>query len=162
MRKLFMVFMLMLVMAFTTANSAMAYANNNLWNWFGGSALQNGSTQPSLTSAGDNNAKTALSATLSEDENYILQQVNAERTKAGLAPLTIDQRLVETARTKSQDMIDYGYFDHQSPDLGSPFDQMNRAGITYQSAGENIAGNDSAAAAMTDWMNSPGHRANIL
>ena len=99
---------------------------------------------------------------LTADENYILQQVNKERTKAGLAPLQIDSRLVQTARAKSQDMIAHGYFDHQSPTLGSPFDQMKRAGITYRYAGENIAGNSSAAGAMVSWMNSAGHRANIL
>ena len=99
---------------------------------------------------------------LTADENYILQQTNAERAKAGLQPLVIDARLEQTARAKAQDMIDYGYFDHQSPDLGSPFDQMSNAGISYQYAGENIAGNSDVAAAMADWMNSPGHRANIL
>ncbi|MGE5549384.1 MAG: CAP domain-containing protein [Bacteroidota bacterium] len=99
---------------------------------------------------------------LTADENYILQQVNAERAKAGLAPLQIDYRLVQTARAKSRDMIQNGYFGHQSPTLGSPFDQMRAAGITYRTAGENIAGNSSAAGAMQAWMNSPGHRANIL
>ena len=59
-------------------------------------------------------------------------------------------------------MIDHHYFDHQSPILGSPFDQMNKAGISFQFAGENIAGNNSAASAMTSWMNSSGHKANIL
>ena len=88
--------------------------------------------------------------------------MNVERSKAGLAPLQVDYRLVQTARAKSQDMITGGYFDHQSPTLGSPFDQMSRAGITYHYAGENIAGNSSAAGAMTSWMNSSGHRANIL
>lgn len=99
---------------------------------------------------------------LTADESYILEQVNAERAKAGLAPLQVDYRLAQNARTKSQDMITQGYFDHQSPSLGSPFDQMNRAGITYQYAGENIAANSTAAGAMESWMNSPGHRANIL
>ncbi len=99
---------------------------------------------------------------LTADENYVLQQVNAERAKAGLAPLRIDYRVVQTARAKAQDMIDHGYFSHQSPTLGSPFDQMKRAGISYRYAGENIAGQRSAEAAMRGWMNSPGHRANIL
>lgn len=99
---------------------------------------------------------------LTADENLILQQVNAERAKAGLKPLQIDSRLTQTARTKSQDMIARGYFSHQSPTLGSPFDQMQRAGISYRYAGENIAGNSSAAGAMVSWMNSAGHRANIL
>ena len=95
-------------------------------------------------------------------EHEILLKVNRERAKAGLAPLQLNYRLVQTARAKSKDMIDHGYFDHQSPDLGSPFDQMKRAGIAYHYAGENIAGNNSAAGAMDSWMNSAGHRANIL
>ncbi|MGE5598631.1 MAG: CAP domain-containing protein [Bacteroidota bacterium] len=99
---------------------------------------------------------------LTADESYILQQVNAERAKVGLAPLKIDYRLVQTARAKSRDMIQNGYFGHQSPTLGSPFDQMRAAGISYRTAGENIAGNRTAAGAMQAWMNSPGHRANIL
>ncbi|MGE5530336.1 MAG: CAP domain-containing protein [Patescibacteria group bacterium] len=99
---------------------------------------------------------------LTADESYIYQQVNAERAKVGLAALQIDYRLVQTARAKSQDMIRHNYFSHQSPTLGSPFDQMRAAGITYRMAGENIAGNSSAAGAMQAWMNSPGHRANIL
>jgi uncharacterized YkwD family protein len=99
---------------------------------------------------------------LNADEQHILNAVNAERAKAGLGPLRIDMRLVATARQKSQDMITNRYFAHQSPVLGSPFDQMRRAGITYRIAGENIAGNSSAAGAMQAWMQSPGHRANIL
>jgi uncharacterized YkwD family protein len=99
---------------------------------------------------------------LTSDENYVLKQVNAERAEAGLTPLKIDYRLVQTARAKSNDMIRGHYFDHQSPTLGSPFDQMKKAGIAYRYAGENIAGNPSAAGAMTSWMNSSGHRANIL
>ncbi|MGE5530337.1 MAG: CAP domain-containing protein [Patescibacteria group bacterium] len=107
-------------------------------------------------------ADDAATQNLTADESYILQAVNAERAKAGLAPLQIDYRLVQTARTKSRDMIQNGYFGHQSPTLGSPFDQMRAAGITYRTAGENIAGNSSVAGAMQAWMNSPGHRANIL
>jgi uncharacterized YkwD family protein len=99
---------------------------------------------------------------LTADENYILQQTNVERNNAGLKPLQIDYRLVQTARAKSKDMIANNYFGHQSPTLGSPFDQMKKAGISFQYAGENIAGNSSAASAMTSWMNSSGHKANIL
>ncbi|HBE77284.1 MAG TPA: hypothetical protein DDW65_05820 [Firmicutes bacterium] len=99
---------------------------------------------------------------LTSDESYILKQVNIERTKAGLASLQIDYSLVQTARVKSRDMINHGYFGHQSPTVGSPFDQMKKADIIYHNAGENIAGNPSAAGAMASWMNSPGHRADIL
>ncbi len=99
---------------------------------------------------------------LTADETHIFKQVNAERAKKALPALQINYRLVQTARTKSLDMIKGGYFAHQSPTLGSPFDQMKKAGIPYRSAGENIAGNSSAAGAMVSWMKSSGHRANIL
>ncbi len=59
-------------------------------------------------------------------------------------------------------MADNDYFSHTSPTYGSPFDMMKAEGISYRSAGENIAGNSSASAAMTAWMQSQGHRANIL
>jgi uncharacterized YkwD family protein len=99
---------------------------------------------------------------LTAAEQQMVSLVNTERTKAGLAPLAVDLRLVATARAKSRDMIDGGYFDHTSPRLGSPFDQMKAAGIIYHVAGENIAGNQTVAAAHEALMNSPGHRANIL
>ena len=67
------------------------------------------------------------------------------------------------ARTKSQDMRDKGYFSHTSPTYGSPFDMMKQFGISYRTAGENIAmGYSTPQAVVTGWMNSPGHRANIL
>lgn len=119
-------------------------------------------TEPLLQSKSKYTIKQGSVQSLTIDQGYILQQVNAERTKAGLVALTIDNRLVQTAKNKSQDMIDNNYFDHHSPGLGSPFDQMKRAGVTCRYAGENIAGNSSAAGAMKSWMDSPGNRANIL
>jgi uncharacterized YkwD family protein len=99
---------------------------------------------------------------LAAAEQQMLDLINGERTAAGLTPLTADLRLVATARAKSQDMITGNYFDHNSPTLGSPFDQLRAAGITYRTAGENLAGNQSVQAAHTALMNSAGHRANIL
>ncbi|MGE5557343.1 MAG: CAP domain-containing protein [Bacillota bacterium] len=96
------------------------------------------------------------------DEQYIFRQVNAERRKAGLRPLILDRRLVKTARAKSGDMITRRYFSHNSPALGTPFQQIRKAGIPFRTAGENIAGNRSAVSAMRNWMKSPGHRRNIL
>ena len=66
------------------------------------------------------------------------------------------------ARIKAQDMVNNNYFDHNSPTYGTPFNMMKNFGITYKTAGENIAGNSSNSAAVTAWMNSSGHRANIL
>ena len=71
-------------------------------------------------------------------------------------------RLVSLARQKSQDMITNNYFGHQSPTYGSPFDMMKKAGVTYRTAGENLAGASTVQQAHSGLMNSSGHRANIL
>lgn len=99
---------------------------------------------------------------LTELEQQMLDLVNAERAKVGAQPLAADMRLTEQARLKSQDMIDKGYFSHQSPTYGSPFDQMAAAGITYRTAGENLAGAPSVKSAHENLMLSDGHRRNIL
>ena len=89
--------------------------------------------------------------------------VNAERAKYGLAALTLDETLCGYARVKSQDMHDQGYFSHTSPTYGSPFDMMRSFGVSYRSAGENIAmGYSTPEAVVAAWINSEGHRANIL
>ncbi len=92
----------------------------------------------------------------------MIQLVNQERQKAGVSPLTIDPELSRVARIKSQDMKDNGYFSHTSPTYGSPFDMMKSFGITYRTAGENIALNSSVEGAHTSLMNSEGHRENIM
>jgi uncharacterized YkwD family protein len=101
-------------------------------------------------------------AGMTAEEQQMVDLVNQERTSRGLKALTVDMRLVKLARMKSQDMIDKGYFDHNSPTYGSPFDMMKNAGITYRTAGENLAGHRTVQGAHTGLMNSPGHRANIL
>ena len=96
-------------------------------------------------------------------EAAVVELVNRERAAHGLQPLTISAELCKKARIKSQDMAQNRYFDHNSPTYGSPFDMMRSLGITYRSAGENIAmGYATAQAVMQGWMNSEGHRANIL
>ena len=96
-------------------------------------------------------------------QQQVLNLVNIERTKRGLSPLTFDSNLSNVATKKSQDMVDKKYFDHTSPTYGSPFDMMNRFGVSYQAAGENIAkGQKTPEEVMNSWMNSSGHRANIL
>ncbi|NPV53571.1 MAG: hypothetical protein HPY71_08605 [Firmicutes bacterium] len=92
----------------------------------------------------------------------MLDLINQERSRAGLAPLQVDMRLVELARQKSADMIARNYFSHYSPTYGSPFDMLKRAGISYRAAGENIAGAPTVAQAHSALMSSEGHRANIL
>ncbi|MBW9149652.1 LysM peptidoglycan-binding domain-containing protein [Clostridium sp. CM028] len=96
-------------------------------------------------------------------EKDVVILVNQERAKQGLAPLKDNWELSRVARYKSQDMADKNYFSHTSPTYGSPFDMMKNFGITYKSGGENIAmGQQTAASVMSSWMNSPGHKANIL
>jgi len=99
---------------------------------------------------------------LTPQEQQMVDLVNQERIKAGLQPLTVDRKLTELARLKAQDMVKNNYFDHISPTYGSPFDMMRQAGITYRTAGENIAAASSVERAHTALMNSSGHRANIL
>lgn len=96
-------------------------------------------------------------------ESEVAKLVNAERAKAGLPALTLNWELSRVARYKSQDMIDKNYFSHQSPTYGSPFQMMENFGIRFTAAGENIAyGQRTPQEVMNGWMNSPGHRANIL
>ncbi|WP_339061619.1 SafA/ExsA family spore coat assembly protein [Tepidibacillus marianensis] len=96
-------------------------------------------------------------------ENQVIQLVNLERSKRGLKPLKANWELSRVARYKSQDMRDRNYFDHTSPTYGSPFTMMKAFGIRFSYAGENIAmGQTSAWQVMQGWMNSPGHRQNIL
>ena len=102
-------------------------------------------------------------ANVSATEQAVLDLTNAERTKAGLKPLQIDAALQKSAKQKSADMAANNYFSHTSPTYGSPFDQMKQNGVTYSSAAENIAmGQRSAQDVVTAWMNSAGHRQNIL
>ena len=96
-------------------------------------------------------------------ETEVLELVNKERKNHGLAPLKISHKLSKVAQIKSQDMVDNNYFDHTSPIYGSPFNMMESFGITYRTAGENIAvGYPTSQKVMDAWMNSPGHRSNIL
>lgn len=96
-------------------------------------------------------------------EGDVLVLVNKERAKRGIGPLVMNNNLRLLARMKSMDMRDKGYFSHYSPIYGSPFEMMTKYGVRYSAAGENIAmGQNSASAVMSAWMNSTGHRANIL
>ncbi|ASK61101.1 hypothetical protein CFK37_02265 [Virgibacillus phasianinus] len=105
----------------------------------------------------------AQSDQLNEFEQQVVELTNNEREERGLEPLKIDVELSKMARDKSQDMSTNGYFSHTSPNYGSPFDMMESYGITYQSAGENIArGQRTPEEVVNGWMNSQGHRENIL
>lgn len=96
-------------------------------------------------------------------ESEVVRLVNEERTKRGLSPLRENWQLSRVARFKSQDMRDNRYFSHNSPTYGTPFQMIKSFGISYRAAGENIArGQRTPAAVVAGWMNSAGHRANIL
>lgn len=93
----------------------------------------------------------------------VLKLVNEERTKANLKPLTLSTKLTNIATMKSKDMAENNYFDHNSPTYGSPFEMLQKYGVQYKAAGENIAaGQKTPEEVMHSWMNSSGHRANIL
>ena len=99
---------------------------------------------------------------LTVDEQEVFELINAKRVANGLPALKIDDELQNVARIKAKDMVNNNYFSHTSPTYGSPFDMIKSFGISYKTAGENIAGNSSNSAAVNAWMNSEGHRANIL
>ncbi|GIP55152.1 hypothetical protein J42TS3_41870 [Paenibacillus vini] len=89
--------------------------------------------------------------------------MNQERAKQGLKPLAGNAELNNMALAKAKDMSQNNYFDHTSPTYGSPFDMMKKFGISYSYAGENIAmGQKTPADVVKAWMNSEGHRANIM
>jgi uncharacterized YkwD family protein/spore coat assembly protein SafA len=96
-------------------------------------------------------------------ENEVIRLTNIERSKRGLPALKANWQLSRCARYKSQDMINKNYFAHQSPTYGSPFDMIESFGIRMAAGGENIAmGQRTPKEVVTAWMNSPGHRGNIL
>lgn len=133
-------------------------ANSNVI-WSGMSLNIPGSTS---TNAG---TKTPVTSAPSQSTfaSQVVNLVNQERSKAGLRPLTSNSALTAMALDKAKDMYNNGYFDHTSPTYGSPFDMMSKYGIRFSYAGENIAkGQQTPEAVMKAWMNSTGHRQNIL
>ncbi|WP_257031353.1 CAP domain-containing protein [Paenibacillus sp. E222] len=110
-----------------------------------------------------NTGNSGSESTQSDFAVQVVKLVNAERAKAGLSALASDALLDKVAVAKVKDMSNNNYFDHQSPTYGSPFDMMKQFGVTYSYAGENIAkGQKTPQEVVTAWMNSEGHRANIL
>ena len=104
-----------------------------------------------------------LESTVSSYESEVIRLVNEIRQQNGLQPLAANWELSRVARYKSQDMRDNGYFSHNSPTYGTPFQMLSAFGLSYRTAGENIAkGYASPQAVVNGWMNSSGHRANIL
>ncbi|MEV4671313.1 CAP domain-containing protein [Actinomadura sp. NPDC049382] len=117
---------------------------------------------PTQASGGGGGSTGGSSGGSPSSEAAVVSLTNAERAKEGCRPLRVDQRLVTAARKHSADMAANGYFDHTSRNGDSPWKRMEDAGYTSPGA-ENIAkGYPTAAAVVKGWMNSPGHRANIL
>lgn len=121
-----------------------------------------------LTIESDSNSSVSLHFTYAngkEDlpaEEQMLTMVNSERAKVGLPSLVANTPLQQVGLAYAQDMLTRGYFSHYTPEGLSPFDRMDRAGIQYSAAGENLAFSPNVTLAMQGLMNSPGHRANIL
>ena len=101
-------------------------------------------------------------STMNSNEQEVFNLINEQRTKNGLSALKMDNEVQRVARIKAQDMVDKNYFSHTSPTYGSPFDMLKSFKVTYKTAGENIAGNSTNSGAVNAWMNSSGHKANIL
>ena len=99
---------------------------------------------------------------MNANEKEIFDLINNQRSANGLPTLRVDEEVQRVARIKAQDMVDNNYFSHTSPTYGSPFDMLKSFKISYKTAGENIAANSSNTGTVDAWMNSSGHRANIL
>lgn len=105
---------------------------------------------------------TQTSSTMNSDEKEVFNLINKQRTNNGLQALKVDEEVQRVARIKAEDMVANNYFSHTSPTYGSPFDMLKSFKISYRTAGENIAANSSNSGAVNSWMNSSGHKANIL
>jgi uncharacterized protein YkwD len=105
----------------------------------------------------------SATATASSATARVVQLVNAERAKVGCHPLTVNAKLTEAAQAHSADMAAHRNMSHTGSDGSDPGDRITRAGYTWSAYGENVAyGYATPEQVMTGWMNSPGHRANIL
>lgn len=119
------------------------------------------SAPPSSTPVADSGS--CMPAGNGSFESQVIALINQERSAAGLPALKANTKLTSAARGHSQDMACNGFFSHQSSTTGGPADRISAAGYSFSWAGENIAaGYGSAADTVAGWMDSPGHRANIL
>jgi len=134
--------------------------SNNKVGMIEGSLIKKSTTTPS-TPAPVPTTPSAPAATLSKAD-LVLKYINEARAANGLIALTKDWKLADIALRKSNEMVEKEYFLHTSPTYGTPFDMMKNFGITYKTAGENIAGNSDMKNTVDSWMNSEGHRKNIL
>lgn len=115
----------------------------------------------SNTNTGNTN-QTTQNSSMNADEKEVFELINKQRTNNGLQALKVDNETQRVARIKAEDMVANNYFSHNSPTYGSPFDMLKSFKVSYRTAGENIAANSSNSGAVNAWMNSSGHKANIL
>lgn len=114
------------------------------------------------SSTGNSGTSGTQTSSMNLDEKEVFDLINKQRTNNGLPALKNDSEVQRIARIKAQDMVDNNYFSHNSPTYGSPFDMLKSFKVSYKTAGENIAANSSNSSAVTAWMNSSGHKANIV
>ena len=120
-------------------------------------------SNPNLIYPGQVLAIPRVSSTVTNFESEVVRLVNEIRVQNGLKPLTANWELSRVARYKSQDMRDQGYFSHTSPTYGAPFQMIKSFGLSFRTVGESVAkGYATPQAVVNGWMNSSGHRANIL
>lgn len=118
---------------------------------------------PNLIYPGDTVYIPSLDESVTSTQEEILSLVNKERKNQGLSTVELDWQVSRVAQTKSEDMANNNYFSHTSPTYGTPFQMLKSFNISYKTAGENIAkGQKTASSVMNSWMNSSGHKANIL
>lgn len=117
------------------------------------------SSGSSSSSSGSGSLNTS---TMTSDELEVFNLINKQRTNNGLSALKVDNEVQRVAKIKAQDMVSSSYFSHNSPTYGTPFEMLKSFKVSYKTAGENIAGNSSNSGAVNAWMNSSGHKANIL
>ena len=158
-------------LALTVSSSPSSPAYYSWTDWIASYALRaksSSGTYSTTTAASSSNSQpqttsgNSASQLLSADEQWMLDQVNRERTRRGIKPLTVDPTLVELARNKSRDIVINNYFAHESPTYGSPSKMVKDAGVQYWLCGENLARAATVAVAHDLLMDSSVHRSNIL
>lgn len=113
-------------------------------------------------SSSSGNSGSTTSSSMNTNEKEVFDLINKQRTNNDLKALVVDEELQRVARIKAQDMVNNNYFSHNSPTYGTPFQMLKSFNISYKTAAENIAGNSTNSGAVSSWMNSSGHKANIL
>ena len=171
MKKKVITMMMALTMALSTAGfsyastTAGSTCTKNVSVWLDKICSSNGSIGNAGNTENPGNANEDATGFVASGSmtSQVVTLVNKERASNGLQSLASDSQLAKLAQMKAEDMAKNGYFSHTSPTYGSAFDMMKTYGVSYKTAGENIAkGQKTAQSVMNGWMNSSGHRANIL